>query len=87
MRAIITAIAVIMVSLMTAGPSFAQSRSQTSSYNRCAGLASQQGLNPKSASGRNFISRCMQQGGAYGSSQNCPDDPRTRSAYPAWMCR
>lgn len=87
MRAIITAIAVIMMSLMTVGLSFAQSRVQSSSYNRCAALASQQGLNAKSASGRNFISRCMQQGEAYGSSRNCPDDPRTRSAYPAWMCR
>jgi hypothetical protein len=56
MRAIITAIAVILVSLMTVGLSFAQTRSQTSSYNRCAALASQQGLNAKSASGRNFIS-------------------------------
>jgi len=87
MRAIITAIAVVMVSLMAVGLSFAQTRSQTNSYNRCAALASQQGLNPKSASGRNFISRCVQQGETYGSSPNCPDDPRTRSAYPAWMCR
>jgi hypothetical protein len=87
MHAIITVIAVIVLSLMTAEPSFAQSRSQTSSYNRCAALASQQGLNAKSTRGRNFISRCMQQGGDYGSSRNCPDDPRTRSAYPAWMCR
>jgi len=86
MRAMITATAVVLVSLVALGPSSAQTRSQTNSYNRCAALAAQQGLNPKRASGRNFISRCMQRG-TDGSSPNCPDDPRTRSAYPAWMCR
>jgi hypothetical protein len=24
--------------------------------------------------------------GDYRPSRNCPDDPKARSAYPAWMC-
>jgi len=86
MRVVITATAVITVSLMASGLSFAQTWSQTNSYNRCAELAARQGLNTKSASGRTFMSRCMQRR-TYGSSPNCPDDPRARSAYPSWMCR
>jgi hypothetical protein len=92
MRIAITGTTVIAVSLMTLGLSFAQPWSQTNTYNRCAELAARQGLNLKSASGRRFVNRCMQRGtymprGTYGSSPNCPDDPRARSAYPAWMCR
>jgi hypothetical protein len=86
MRVIFTATAVVTVSLMASGLSFAQTGSQTNRYNRCVELASQQGLNAKSASGRKFMSRCMQRA-TYGSSPNCPDDPRARSAYPSWMCR
>lgn len=82
MRLVVTAIAIVAVSLMAQGLSFAQTK-----YNRCVELASQQGLNTKSASGRKFINRCMQRGATSGSSRNCPDDPRARSAYPAWMCR
>ena len=88
MRVIFTATVIMAVSLMGVAPGFAQ----TSKYNRCAELASRQGLSTKSASGRKFINRCMQRGAYgsspnYGSSRNCPDDPRARSAYPAWMCR
>ena len=86
MRAIIIAAAIVAASLMTPGSSSAQYRSQADRYNYCAQLASQQGLSPKSASGRRFVSRCMQQRGTSGSSRNCPDDPRARSAYPSWMC-
>ncbi len=86
MRVIMTATALAAVSLMALGLSSTETASQTSKYNRCAELASQQGLKAKSASGRKFISRCMQRE-PHGSSPNCPDDPRARSAYPAWMCR
>jgi len=82
MHVMATAAVVVAVSLMAQGLSFAQ----IGSYNRCAELASRQGLNAKSASGRKFINRCMQRG-TYRSSPNCPDDPRARSAYPSWYCR
>ena len=82
MRAIIAAVAVFVMSLMASEPGF----SQTNSYNRCAQLASQQGLRAKSASGRRFINRCMQRQNQQRPSRSCPDDPRARSAYPAWMC-
>lgn len=85
MRTIIAATAVVVVSLMALGLSFAQSWSQPNSYNRCVELASRQGLGAKSRNGRAFIARCMQ-GGTYGRSRSCPDDPKARSAYPAWMC-
>jgi hypothetical protein len=85
MRIIIAAIAVAMVSLAALGLSFAQTWSQPNSYNRCVELASRQGLGAKSRSGRAFISRCMQRA-TYGRSRSCPDDPKARSAYPAWMC-
>ncbi len=89
---IVTAAAVVAVSLVAPGSSFAQFASQASKYNRCVELASRQGLRTKSASGRRFMTRCMHggtygQGGTYGSSPNCPDDPRARSAFPSWMCR
>jgi hypothetical protein len=87
MRVTITATAaVVTVSLLASGLSFAQTGSQTNRYNRCVELASRQGLSAKSASGRKFVSRCMQRT-TYESSPNCPDDPRARSAYPSWMCR
>jgi hypothetical protein len=91
MRAIIATAAVAALLSMAVGPSYAQS-----SYNRCVQRASQQGLSAKSASGRKFINRCMQRGtksratatrSPSDSSRNCPDDPKARSAYPAWMCR
>lgn len=85
MRIIITATAVVAVSLMVLGLSFAQTWSQTNSYHRCVELASQQGLSSKSKSGRAFVARCMQRR-PYGPSRSCPDDPKARSAYPAWMC-
>ncbi len=85
MRIIITATAVVAVSLAAAGLSSTQTWSQTGTYNRCVELAARQGLKAKTASGRRFINRCMQRG-TYGPSPNCPDDPRARSAYPAWMC-
>jgi len=82
MRVLITTSTIVAVTtLMTLGLSFAQ----TSRYNRCVGLASQQGLSAKSASGRRYINQCMQRD-TYRPSRNCPDDPRARSAYPAWMC-
>jgi hypothetical protein len=83
---IIAAVIATAANLLFPGSSFAQTGWQSNNYNRCAALASQQGLNPKSKSGRRFVDRCMQRG-TYGSSPNCPDDPRARSAYPAWMCR
>ena len=90
MRIISTATAVIAVSLMVLGLSLAQTWSQTNSYDRCVELAWQQGLSAKSRSGRAFISRCMQrrtyERTPYGRSRSCPDDPKARSAYPAWMC-
>jgi hypothetical protein len=89
MRAIIATAAIAALLSMAIGPSYAQS-----SYNRCVQRASQQGLSAKSASGRKFINRCMQQRGTTkqrgtpsGSSPNCPDDdPFSSSAYPSWMC-
>jgi hypothetical protein len=92
MRIVITGITIIAVSLMTSGLSSAQPWSQTYTYNQCVELALRQGLGAKSASGRRFINRCMRRGAyipreTYGPSPNCPDDPRARSAYPAWMCR
>jgi hypothetical protein len=92
MRIMITGTTVIAVSLMTQGLSSAQPWSQTYTYSQCVELASRQGLSAKSASGRRFVNRCMQRRTympreTYGSSPNCPDDPRARSAYPAWMCR
>ncbi len=88
---IITTAAVVAASLVAPGSSFAQFGSQASKYNQCAELASRQGLRTKSANGRRFMTRCMQGEtygqGTYRSSPNCPDDPRARSAYPAWMCR
>jgi len=81
MRVIIATAAVAALLSMAAGPSYAQS-----TYNRCVELASRQGLSAKSASGRKFINRCMQRGTKSRASRNCPDDPRARSAYPAWMC-
>jgi hypothetical protein len=90
MRTIIAATAIVMVSVMALGLSFAQTWSQPNSYGRCVELAARQGLRAKSRSGRAYISRCMQRGtyerGTYGRSRNCPDDPKARSAYPAWMC-
>jgi hypothetical protein len=68
------------------GPIFAQTGSQRDQHNRCVELASWQGLDARTANGRQFISRCMRRQ-TYGSSPNCPGDPRARSAYPAWMCR
>ena len=81
MRVIIATAAVAALLAMTVEPSYSQS-----SYNRCVQLASQQGLNAKSASGRKFVNRCMQQRQQPRASRNCPDDPRARSAYPSWMC-
>jgi hypothetical protein len=93
MRIIITATAVVALSLLVQGLGLTQAGAQTS-YNRCVELASRQGLKAKSASGRKFINRCMQRGTTKqrgtpsGSSPNCPDDdPFSRSAYPSWMCR
>jgi hypothetical protein len=81
MRVLVTATTVVAVSLM----SLTLSSAQTGTYNRCVELASRQGLSVKTASGRKYINRCMQRG-TYRPSRNCPDDPRARSAYPAWMC-
>ena len=91
MRVIIAVAAFITVSLFALELSSTQAWSQTNSYNRCAQLARQQGLNPQSSSGRRYVNRCMQRGRS-GSQptydqRNCPDDPRARSAFPAWMCR
>jgi hypothetical protein len=91
MRVVIAAAAVAVVSLMALDSSFTQASAQANMRNRCVELAARQGLSTKSASGRNFVARCMQRG-TYGSSpnyrpsRNCPDDPRARSAYPSWMC-
>lgn len=85
MRTIIAATAIVMVSLTALGLSLAQTWSQPNSYNRCVELASRQGISMKSKSGRAFISRCMKRR-TYGPSRSCPDDAKTRSAYPAWMC-
>jgi hypothetical protein len=85
MRVILVAVAVVALSIIALVPSHAQSRAQ---YNRCAELAARQGLSTRSASGRRFINRCLQRAvdRAPRPSSNCPDDPRARSAYPAWMC-
>jgi hypothetical protein len=91
MRVIIAITTVVAVSLLALELSSTQASAQTNSYNRCVQLARQQGLNPKNSSGRRYVDRCMQRGRsgsppAY-DQRNCPDDPRARSAYPAWMCR
>ena len=86
MRIAIIATAAVAVGLIAPSLSFAQTWSQTNTYSRCVELASRQGLNANSARGRRFVNRCMQRD-TYGSSPNCPDDARARSAYPAWMCR
>ena len=85
----VLAAAVAAVSLIAPAPGYAQSRTQ---YDRCAGLAAQQGLGTRSASGRRFIERCLQRGAYRGEPREwagCPPrdgDPVTRSSYPAWMC-
>ena len=90
------AAAIIIASLVASGRGLAQPGWQTNTHQRCSELAAQQGLNVKSSSGRRFVNRCMQrdsyQGerygeGSYRPSRSCPDDPKARSAYPAWMCR
>lgn len=58
-----------------------------SAYSRCVRAASNQGLNPNSKNGRNFVNRCMARRQAPPRpSNNCPDDPRARSAFPSWAC-
>ena len=84
MRAVIAA-AIVVTSLLASGLSFAQSGWHANTYQRCVELAGRQGLNAKSSNGRRFVSRCMQRDD-YRPSRNCPDDPKARSAYPAWMC-
>jgi hypothetical protein len=91
MRITITGTTVIAASLMVLALGSAPTWSQANTYSQCVELAARQGLNARSASGRRFVNRCMQRRtyvprGPYGS-PNCPDDPRARSAYPAWMCR
>jgi hypothetical protein len=95
MRTSVAAVIVLLI-LMASGLAFAQSGWRANTYQRCAELASREGLNVKSSSGRRFVNRCMQrdtyQGDTYGQgsyrpSRNCPDDSKARSAYPAWMCR
>jgi hypothetical protein len=90
MRAIVAVTAVAAVSLLALELSSTQAWSQTNTYNRCVQLARQQGLNPNNSSGRRYVNRCMQRGRSgtprtY-DQRNCPDDPRARSAFPAWMC-
>jgi hypothetical protein len=86
MRVSIAAVIVVM-SLVASGMSFAQSGWWgTNTYQRCVELAARQGLNPKSANGRRFVDRCMQRDNSPRPARNCPDDPKARSAYPAWMC-
>jgi hypothetical protein len=95
MRTIAIAAALIVTGVLASEMSFAQSGWGwgTPGNNGCADLASQRGVNPKSRNGRRFIARCMQGSSGrseqwhYGPSRNCPDDPKARSAYPAWMCR
>jgi hypothetical protein len=83
MRKIVTAAAAAVASLMVLGLSFAQTRSPPGmSYDRCVGLARWDGLEPTSPKGRAFIARCMK----YNPNRRCPDEPKARSAYPAWMC-
>jgi hypothetical protein len=94
MRAIAVA-ALVVTGLLVCDISFAQSGWGwgTTAYHGCDELARQRGLHPKSANGRRFVNRCLQGGSSrgegwhYGPSRNCPDDPKARSAYPAWMCR
>ena len=81
MRVMILAPAVAALLLATVEPGYSQS------YNRCAQLASQQGLSANSASGRKYINRCMaRRQQPPRPSNNCPDDPRARSAFPSWAC-
>ncbi|MBX9774484.1 MAG: hypothetical protein K2Y71_08715 [Xanthobacteraceae bacterium] len=84
--AAIVATAIAITILMVSGLSFAQSGWRKNTYQRCVELASQQGVNVKSASGRRYVDRCMQRDTCPGPSRNCPDDSKARSAYPAWMC-
>lgn len=91
MRALTKITATIIVMSLTAqGLSFAQPGWRTNTYDRCVERAARQGLNVKSTSGRKFVNRCMQrdttQRDTPRPSRNCPDDPKARSAYPAWMC-
>jgi hypothetical protein len=87
--------AILIIGLLASEMSFAQSGGGwgATGYHGCADLASHRGLNPKSKNGRRFIAGCMQGSASrserwrYGPSRNCPDDPKARSAYPAWMCR
>jgi hypothetical protein len=90
MRTSVAAVVVVLI-VMASGLSFAQSGWWgANTYHRCLELAARQGLNAKSAGGRRFVNRCMQSDtygrGDYRPSRNCPDDPKARSAYPAWMC-
>jgi hypothetical protein len=87
MRVMITATAVVAVSLVALGQSTAQTRSQPNKYNQCVELASRLGFNVKSAQGRKFMNGCMRRR-ADGSFPNCPsrDNPLGRSSYPSWMC-
>jgi hypothetical protein len=82
MRIIVTATAVAIASVMVGGLSLAQTYRPANNYDRCAGLAKWEGLDPKSARGRAFVARCMQRDPR----RSCPDDSKARSAYPAWMC-
>jgi hypothetical protein len=92
---VVAVAAILITGLLASERSFAQPvwGWGTTGYHGCADLASQRGLSPKSKNGRRFITRCMQGSASrserwhYGSSRNCPDDPKARSAYPAWMCR
>ena len=83
MRNIVTAMSIAIASLMVAGLSLAQTRLPArNNYDRCVGLAKWDGLDPTSAKGRAYISRCMKRD----PNRNCPDDSKARSAYPSWMC-
>jgi len=82
MRKIVTVATAAVASLMVLGLSFAQTRSPGMTYDRCAGLARWDGLEPTSPQGRAYISRCMK----YDPNRRCPDDSKARSAFPAWMC-
>jgi hypothetical protein len=82
MRAIITAAAVAIASLMVLGLALAQTSWPGNNLDRCVGLAKWEGLDPKSAKGRAYVARCMQRDPR----RSCPDESKARSAYPAWMC-
>jgi len=82
MRTIVTAASIAVASLMVLGLSFAQTWSPSNNYDRCAGLAKWDGLDPASPKGRAYISRCMKRD----PNRSCPDDPKARSAFPAWRC-